>query len=281
MSLVNLQTILQEAQIGEYAVGNFDIFNLEMLKGVIQAAEEGNSPVILAYGEGFNDYVNLDDFAPMLISMAKKASVPVVVHLDHAIKFATILKAIHYGFTSVMVDASDQIFSENVQLTQKVIEICKTFNISVEAELGHVSGLGSMYQSDDYIYTDVKEAMEFVHKTGVNALAVAIGTVHGVYKKEPKLNYERLQQIKKAVDVPLVLHGGSGLSEDDFRETIRNGISKINIFTDLTLEAMKSISTNDNVKKLAYMDQCLKFTESVKQETLKKMNIFGSIGKAG
>ena len=280
MPLVNLE-VLQKAQKEKYGVGNFDIFNIEMLKGVLEAAEETKSPVILAYGEGFEEYIRIESFAPTLVDMAQNAKVPVVVHLDHAVNYDFVLRALNCGFTSIMIDASDKSLSENIAITKKVKAACKSFNASVEAELGHVSGLEGLYACDDYIYTDAKTAKTFVEETGIDALAIAIGTVHGVYKSEPKLNIERLKEIKAMLNTPLVLHGGSGLSTEDFRATIHHGIAKVNIFTDLMIAAMDCIRKNAADGKISFMKQCTMITEAVKQEAIKKMEIFESCGKAG
>jgi fructose-bisphosphate aldolase, class II len=280
MPLCNLQKVLAKAEKEKYGVGNFDVFNLEMLKGVLDAAEETRSPIILAYGEAFEALGPIESFAPAMVRLAEKATVPVVVHLDHSVNLEFILRAVHNGFTSVMIDASDKTIEENIEITKRVVEICRVFGISVEAELGHVSGLKGLYQNDDYIYTNVEEAKVFTAETGIDALAVAIGTVHGVYKEEPRLNLERLKEIRKAVKQFLVLHGGSGLSDEDFKNTIKYGITKVNIFTDLTLAAMDCIHKNSADIKLSYISQCVKIAEAVKLEAIKKMEIFGCCGKA-
>jgi len=280
MALCNLKSMLSKAQKEQYAVGNFDIFNIEMLKGVLDAAEETRSPVIIAYGEAFENLLPMESFARTVIDMAQRATVPVAVHLDHAVNFNLIVSAIHCGFTYVMIDDSDKPLEDNIEITQKVVEVCRALDVSVEAELGHVSGLGKLYQIDDHIYTDVQKAMYFVEQTQVDALAVSIGTVHGVPKEPPRLNLERLKEIHAAVSLPLVLHGGSGLSEQDFRNTIMNGICKVNIYTDLTLAAMGSIHNNAADTKLSYIKQCVMIAEAVKRETIRKMKLFGCCGKA-
>ncbi len=279
MPLVNLQSVLEKADKEKYAVGSFDVINTEMLQGVIAAAEETKSPVILAFAQSFEDTVAMDYLAPVMESMARRASVPVVVHLDHAVTFEYLSRAVSYGFTSVMIDASVMPFEDNVAITKKVIDLCRKADVSVEAELGHVSGGEAADNDDVYIYTDVSEASLFVKETGVDALAVAIGTVHGVYKNKPVLSLQRLNEIKQHIRIPIVLHGGSGLSDNDFREAISSGVSKINIFTDLTLAAMNSIR-RDIEKGLPYMGLCYNTAQAVKEETIKKIKLFGSNGKA-
>jgi fructose-bisphosphate aldolase, class II len=280
MPLTDLKTVLAEARKGRYAVGNFDVFNVEMVRGILDAAEETRSPVILAYGEAFEELAPMECFAQVMIGMARKATVPVVVHLDHAVGYELILRAVHCGFTSVMIDSSDKPLEVNIAATKKTVEVCRVFGVSVESELGHVSGLGDLYENDDSVYTDVREAERFAKETGIDALAVAIGTVHGVYKETPRLNIERLKELRAVVDLPLVLHGGSGLSPEDFQETIRQGICKVNIFTDLTLAAMRRIRADAGDAGLPYIKQCARIAGAVKDEAIGKMRIFGSCGKA-
>jgi fructose-bisphosphate aldolase class II len=279
MPLVNMNNMLEQAQKEHYGVGSFDVFNIEMLKGVLDAAEETRSPVILAYAEVFEELVSIESFAPVMVRMAQNATVPVAVHLDHAATLEFILRAVHNGFTSVMIDASEKPFKDNVTITNQVMQICRTFDVSVEAELGHVSGGEGLYKEDEYIYTDVKEAKQFVDETDVDALAVAIGTVHGVYKSTPKLSIDRLKAIKETIHKPIVLHGGSGLSDKDFQNTIVNGVSKVNIFTDLMLAAQQSIRSqlSDNT---SFLKQCINIADAVKDEAIKKIMVFGSNGKA-
>ncbi len=280
MPLVNLQKVLEQAERGNYGVGSFDVFNLETLCGVLEAAEEKKSPVIIAYGEEFDKLAGIENLATIMIRMAQNASVPVVIHLDHAMTYEYVLRAVNSGFSSVMIDASIKPLQENIDITQRVVQVCRTFNVSVEAELGHVSGLEGLYERDDYIYTDVNEAARFARETGIDALAVAIGTVHGVYKEKPRLNLQRLKEIKQAVKPYLVLHGGSGLSEDDFKHTIQNGISKVNIFTDLLVAAMDRIRRDADDRTISYTKQSVRIADAVKRETIRKMEIFGSCGKA-
>lgn len=279
MPLVNMHDMLIKAQKENYAVGGFDVFNTEMLMGIIAAAEEKKSPVILMFAQVFEETIDLESFAPVMVRMAQKASVPVAVHLDHAFTFDYLKSAVDCGFTSVMIDASEKPFEENVAATKKVMELCRAANVTVEAELGHVSGGEAEEIEDTYIYTDVSEAEKFVKETGVDALAVAIGTVHGVYKAKPVLSLSRLKEIKACTQIPIVLHGGSGLSDDDFKATIVNGVNKINIFTDLMQAAMGRIR-HDADKNLSYLNQCANIVDAVKNETIKKIRLIGSDGKA-
>lgn len=280
MSLVNMKEMLDQACHNKYAVGNFDVFNTEMVTGVIDAAEETKSPIIFAFGGEFENLAQIDDFAAYVRSAAKRASVPIALHLDHATEFSLVIRALKAGFTSVMVDASYQPFEDNIATTKKIVEICRELNVSVEAELGHVGGL-DCYEAESYgeSYTEVEEAVRFVRETGIDALAVAIGTVHGVYKSEPKLNIARLAELNEALAMPLVLHGGSGLTEEDLKKCVANGINKVNIFTDLTMAAMARM-TEDAGASMNYLAKCGRVRAAVKEVALQKMKVLGCTYKA-
>lgn len=281
MSLVNLAELLKPANEQKYAVGAFDVFSIEMASAVIRAAEETKSPVILAYVEAFDTLVSMESYVAFLRRLAEDASVPVCIHLDHATNLEIIQRAVRCGFSSVMIDASDKSFEENIATTAKVVGICKPLSISVESELGHVSGNEGMYADDTGVYTEVESAKEFVDRTGVDALAVAIGTIHGVYKSTPVLSFDRCAQIKSATNnLPLVIHGGSGLSDEDFRKVIAAGINKVNIFTDLTIAAMEYLKSDEITNKTHYFSASMQVTEIIKQATIAKLQRFGCIGKA-
>lgn len=281
MSLVNLAELLKPANEQKYAVGAFDVFSIEMASAVIRAAEETKSPVILAYVEAFDTLVSMESYVAFLRRLAEDASVPVCIHLDHATNLEIIQRAVRCGFSSVMIDASDKSFKENIAATAEVVGICKPLGISVESELGHVSGNEGMYADDTGVYTEVESAKEFVDRTGVDALAVAIGTIHGVYKSTPVLSFDRCAQIKSATNnLPLVIHGGSGLSDEDFRKVIAAGINKVNIFTDLTIAAMEYLKSGEVTNKTHYFSASMQVTEVIKQATIAKLQRFGCIGKA-
>ncbi|MFZ3071133.1 MAG: class II fructose-bisphosphate aldolase [Anaerolineaceae bacterium] len=281
MSLVNLSQLMQTANQKHFAVGAFDVFNCELAAGVIQAAEEVNSPLILAYVESFDSLIPMEAFAALLVRLAKESRVPVCIHLDHATNKPAIERAVACGFTSVMIDASTAPFEENVAITQEIVSLCHPKGVSVEAELGHVSGNTGMYLIDEPIYTDVDEAVEFVSQTHVDALAVAIGTVHGVYKSKPILSLDTCTKIKEATDnFPLVLHGGSGLSDDDFRNLIKCGINKVNIYTDLLLASLACLRQADLSGKEGYFNISKAVSGAVREEALKKILLFGSAGMA-
>ena len=242
--LVTTKEMLLKAQEGNYAVGAFNVENMEMVMAVIAAAEELNAPVIMQTTPSTVKYAGLDYYLANVATAAKNAKVPVAMHVDHGSSFSLAMQALRQGYTSIMIDGSHSVFEENIAITKSVVDACKPSNIPVEAELGKVGGKEDDLDGGDGGYTDPKEALEFVQKTGVNSLAVAIGTAHGVYKGEPKLDLDRLVEIRKIVDVPLVLHGASGLSEEAVKESIKRGICKVNFATELR------IAYTDGVKEL-------------------------------
>lgn len=284
--LVNMNQVLLPAKKGKYAVGLFNAVNLELARGIIAAAESTHSPVIMGTAEVLLPYGPLEEVSYYLIPMAKKANVPVVIHLDHGLKKETCLKALELGFSSIMYDCSTDSYEENVEKVKEMADIAHSYGATIEGELGHVgdnegSAEGDLQLDDpSRYYTDPKMAKDFVEKTGVDALAIAVGTAHGAYKLPPKLDFERIRTIAETVSVPLVLHGGSGLTDTDFRRAIQEGISKINIFTDINVAAVEA-----EFRKFEYMgkgiiDLIPAAVEAVKQETMKKMNLFSSVGKA-
>ena len=275
--LVTLREVLKDAQEKKYGVGLFNTVNLEMAKGVLAAAEELKSPVIIGTAEVLLPYASLEELAYFLVPMAKKASVPVVLHYDHGLTDKKIVEAMRLGFSSVMYDCSTDTYENNITRVAQMVKIADMFGASVEGELGHV-GANDESAGDDSIYTEPEQARDFAQRTGVDALAVAIGTAHGAYKEKPRLDIGRLAEISRTVPVPLVLHGGSGLSDEDFKNCVANGISKINIFTDINCAAAKA--AHDFYKEgCGLTDIQNQITEAVKQETMKKMRIFGSTGR--
>ena len=275
--LVTLREVLKDAQEKKYGVGLFNTVNLEMAKGVLAAAEELKSPVIIGTAEVLLPYAGLEELAYFLVPMAKKASVPVVLHYDHGLTDKKIVEAMRLGFSSIMYDCSTDTYENNIARVAQMVKIADMFGASVEGELGHV-GANDESAGDDSIYTEPEQARDFAQRTGVDALAVAIGTAHGAYKEKPRLDIGRLAEISRAVPVPLVLHGGSGLSDEDFKNCVANGISKINIFTDINCAAAKA--AHDFYKEgCGLTDIQNQITEAVKQETMKKMRIFGSAGR--
>ena len=232
--LVNLKDVLIPAQKGGYAVGLFNTTDTDMLEGVLAAAEELRAPVIIGTAEVLLPFGELKLIAPSVRAAAERATVPVVLHYDHGLTVERCIEALDLGFTSIMFDGSAGDADANIELTRKVVEMCHARGVTVEGEIGHV-GNADVEGDQDNNYTTPEEAKAFVEATGVDALAVAIGTAHGAYKHKPCLDLNRLAEIRSTIDTPLVLHGGSGLTDDDFRNTIKNGIAKVNIFTDLCL----------------------------------------------
>lgn len=277
--LVNLNEVLRKAQKGKYAVGLFNTTDTDILQAVIEAAEESNSPVILGTAEVLLPYGELKLIAPSVIAAAKRAKVPVVVHYDHGLTFDRCIEALKLGFSSIMFDGSAKPYEQNIAETREMVKIAHAFGATVEGEIGHV---GEAAKEDNLLtdmYTTPEEAKAYLEATGVDALAVAIGSAHGVYKKKPMLNIERLKEISSAVKVPLVLHGGSGLSDDDFKNTIRNGIAKVNIFTDLCLAGERAYKDGEE-KKLGYLETRNLKVEYIKEAVKHKMALFGSVNKA-
>lgn len=231
MSLVTLNTLLQRAEKNGVATGAFSVGNMEMILGALKAAEETNTPIILQIAEVRLPTSPLKIIGPMMVAAAENASVDVCVHLDHGLNYSTVEEALDLGFTSVMLDGSLLSFEDNISLTQKVVEKAKEYGASVEAELGVVGGNEGDGKGHSIQYTDPSLALEFTQKTGIDALAVAIGNAHGNYPVAPKLRFDVLNEIHNICPTPLVLHGGTGITSDDFRNCIRNGVRKINIAT--------------------------------------------------
>ena len=252
MPLLDMKSLLEKAKKEKYGVGAFSIANMEMIMGTIKAAEELNSPIILQIAEVRLNYSPLYLIGPMMLEAAKNAKVPVAVHLDHGMTLEKIKEALELGFTSVMIDGSQYPLEENIEITKKVIEEAKKYGATVESEIGRVGGSEDGKENHGIVHTDVAEAEKFYNETNVNALAVAIGNAHGVYKGDPELNFEILDSINKTLDVPLVLHGGSGISKEDFRHCIELGIHKINVATSTFNSVEKNVretyGSNENQK---------------------------------
>ncbi len=277
--LVNLNDVLKKAQAEHYGVGLFNTTDTDMAQAVIEAAEEMQSPVVIGTAEILLPFGELKLLAPSLRALAERASVPVVLHYDHGLTFDRCIEALKLGFSSIMFDGSAGDSDKNIENTAEMVKIAHSFGASVEGEIGHVGNAIDGDGVEDDMYTTPEEAVEFVKATGVDALAVAIGTAHGVYKTKPKLDIERLKKIREACDTPLVLHGGSGLTDDDFRNTIAGGIAKVNIFTDLCVagaEAMKKGIAEDK----GYLEIRNMKVEEIKKAVIRKMELFGSKGKA-
>lgn len=276
--LVNMNKIMELAEKSSIAIAAFNVPSLEMVRGVISAAEELQLPVIIQHTEGHSKYITLEEIAPIMIRYAKEASIPVCVHLDHGATYEECMRAIKCGFTSVMYDASTKAFEENVAETKRVVETAHAFGVTVEAELGHMlnseigAGEARATTTESYQYTDVDMAERFVKETGVDTLAIAVGTVHGIYIEKPVLNLERVKEIKERVNIPLVLHGGSGLSDTDYATAIENGIRKINYYTYMNNAAGKAIAEKVKVDdEFTFFDEYMELAKDAIYHDAKKM----------
>ena len=257
--MVNLSTLLTDARQGNYAVGSFNIYNYETIRGVIEAGRELGFPTIVAFGENYLTNMEPDEVAALVETMAQKTEIPVALHLDHCKSFANIVKAVRAGFTSVMYDGSSLPFAENLKKTAEIVAIAHAAGVSVEAELGALAGGEfSNEEAAEEIYTNPGQAAQFVTATQVDALAVSIGTIHGMYKGTPKIDVGVLKKIAAVTDIPLVLHGGSGTPEETVRECIRNGIAKINVNTEIsmyTVEKLKELLNSGTSYHLSQLAQ--------------------------
>ena len=237
--LVNTKEILINAQAGKYAVAAFNVYSLETVQAAIRVAERENQPVIIALGERYFPTVDVEGFAALVKAIAEKSRVPIALHLDHAYEKESIIRAIRSGFTSVMFDGSAYEIEENILRTKEIVEIAHMAGVSVEAEIGSLAkGDFSDEEEGDGTLTDPQSAKDFVAKTGVDFLAAAIGTVHGMYKGEPKIDLPLLEKIGQAVDVPLVLHGGSGTPDAIVKQAVQLGICKVNVNTEVSMAAV-------------------------------------------
>lgn len=287
--LANLNDVLIPARKNKYAVGLFNAVNLEMARGIIAAAEETGSPVIMGTAEVLLPYGPLEDLSYFLIPMAKRAKVPVVIHYDHGLTYEKCVEALKLGFTSIMYDCSTDSYEENIKKVKEMADIAHSYGATIEGELGHVGdNPDSAEENPSYegketdpsvYYTQPKQAKDYVLRTGVDALAIAVGNAHGAYKLPPKLDFGRIDTIANTIPTPLVLHGGSGLSDSDFNRAIEIGISKVNIFTDINVAAVKAIV--DNCKNTGKgMTEMIPYEiEAVRAETIKKMELFKSVGR--
>lgn len=280
--LVNMNDILLPAKEEHYGVGFFNAVNVEMARAVIETAEELHSPVMIGTAEVLLPTTNLNLVADYLLPMAREASVPVAVHYDHGLTFDRCMQALRLGFSSVMFDCSTKSYEDNVEAVAEMVKICHGMGVTVEGELGHVGdneGAGKLAKPSDY-FTDPDMAVDYVKKTGIDALAIAVGNAHGDYKFPPKLDFERISVISERTGLPLVLHGGSGLSDDDFREAVKRGICKINIFTDLD-KAGKNGVARGLEEGAASMCSLIPYEiEAMKAVVSEKIYLFGSVGKA-
>ncbi|MGM9925868.1 MAG: class II fructose-bisphosphate aldolase [Bacillus sp. (in: firmicutes)] len=285
MPLVSMTEMLNKALEGKYAVGQFNINNLEWTQAILAAAEEEKSPVILGVSEGAARHMSGFKTVVMMVQGLledMKITVPVAIHLDHGSSFEKCKEAIDAGFTSVMIDASHHPFEENVETTKAVVEYAHAKGVSVEAELGTVGGQEDDVIADGVIYADAQECKELVEKTGIDCLAPALGSVHGPYKGEPNLGFKEMEEIKDLTNMPLVLHGGTGIPEADIQKAISLGTSKINVNTENQIVFAKKVREVLAADSEVYDPR--KFMqpgrEAIKQTVIEKIREFGSNNKA-
>lgn len=282
--LLNMKQLLKVAKEHKFAVGAFNVADSNFLRVVVEEAEENNSPAIIAVHPDELKFVK-DEFFTYVLNRMKGSPVPFVLHLDHGDSLASVMRAIHAGFSSVMIDGSLLPFEENIKLTKQVVDISHLVNVSVEGELGTIGNTGTTIEGGvtEVIYTKPEDAREFVEKTGVDTLAVAIGTCHGIYPKDvkPKLRMDVLKSIKEVVDIPLVLHGGSSNPDSEIAEAVKIGIQKVNISSDYKFafykKCRKILSETELWDPNAIYPECI---DAAKDVVRKKMQLFGSIGKA-
>ena len=275
--IVSTREMLLKAQREKYAVPAFNFHNLETIQVIVEAAAEMNSPLILAGTPGTFEYGGRDYLQAIIETAARKYSIPIAIHLDHHETFESIKKSIDLGTKSVMIDASHHPFEENIELVSKVVEYAHRYDVTVEAELGRLGGQEDdlVVDEKDSFFTNPDAAVEYAERTRIDSLAVAIGTAHGLYKSEPKLDFERLEEIRKKVSIPLVLHGASGVSVQDVRKCISLGITKVNIATELKIPfsdelrkyLMENTEANDPRKYMA------KAKEEMKKVVIEKINM--------
>lgn len=283
MALVTTKQLLLDAQKGGYAVGAFNVENMEMVQAVVAAAEELRSPVIMQTTPSTVKYANLNYFYENVKVAAQESSVPVVIHLDHGNSFELAMQAYRTGYTSIMIDGSHEGFEDNIALTSAVVKACHPGEVPIEAELGKVGGKeDDLEGGEGNPYTVPSEAVEFVNATDVDSLAVAIGTAHGVYKGIPKLDVERLSEIREVVSIPLVLHGTSGVPDEAVKDCISRGICKVNYATELRIAFTKGVKEYMEKNPDAFDPKKYNSAgrEEVKQYVMSKIKVCGSVDKA-
>ena len=284
MPLVNMRDMLQHAYHHRYAVGGFDLVSLDFLEAIMAAGEAQRSPLILSLAESHFEYYDFELAMAAAEQAAKRASIPVAIHLDHGASFESAVKAINLGCNGVMVDASHEAFDGNVAMTKKIVDMAHACGVPVEGELGYVAGVegeDAEKHPGEVVYTSVEEAKAYVEQTGVDFLAVSIGTVHGRMKGEPVLDFERLQQINNALNTPLVIHGGTGLSDEQFSTLIKNGVAKINYYTALADAAGNKMRENVALDaRCGYTGIVKDIQQAMRNEIERCMVHWGSAGQA-
>lgn len=284
MALVSMTEILHKAQQGKYAIGAFNANNMEIIQAIIEAAEKENSPVIMQASQGAIKYAGLEYITGIVKIAAAANNVPVALHLDHGTDFEQIIRCIRSGFSSVMYDGSKHSLEDNITETKKILEIARPIGVSVEAELGKIGGTEDdiTVSEKEALYTDPEEALRFVKETQIECLAIAIGTAHGQYKGEPRLDFERLKKIKEMIKIPIVLHGSSGVPDEAIKKAIELGVCKVNIDTNIReafVGAMRKVIAKDSneIDPRKILGPAREATVEIIRE---KIRLFGSSGKA-
>ncbi|GCL74285.1 class II fructose-bisphosphate aldolase [Paenibacillus naphthalenovorans] len=280
--LVPMKEILTHAVQNHYAVGSFDVPNLETATAVLEAAQENVSPVVIAVPETFFPFQQFEVFVKAIRLLAEPLDIPVALILDHGRSYDSCMRAIHAGMTTVMFDGSDLPYDENLAITKEIVKVAHSLGITVEAEVGHVARNGLTSEEISKLLTNPAQAAEFVNETQVDCLAVAVGTIHGKYKGEPKIHFDLLEQIQRATQIPLVLHGGSSTGEENLQRAISFGIRKINIYTDMAVAAKESVVSllEQNDPKTRINDILIATKQSFGQVAGYYMRLFGSAGHA-
>lgn len=282
MPLATSKQMLLDAQKGGYAVGAFNAENMEMVQAIIAAAEELHAPVMIQTTPGTIKYAGLDLYYANVSAAARNASVPVAMHLDHGNSYELAVQALRAGYTSIMIDGSKEVLEKNIAVTKSVVSACAPCGIPVEGELGRVGGKEDDTESAGTGYTDPGEAVRFVAETGVSSLAVGVGTAHGVYKAKPVLNVELISTLRKVLTTPMVLHGASGLTDDDIRNCISRGICKVNFATELRIAFSNAVKEylKEDPSVLDPKKYGAKAREAVKKQVMERMKVCGCDGKA-
>jgi len=284
MPLVHMGDMLRHAYENRYAVGAFDVVSLDFITGVVAAAEATQAPVIISLAESHFEYFDFELLMAAVVRAAQRTPVPVAIHLDHGESLESAVRSVNLGCTGVMVDASSLPLDENIAHTRTVVEMAHACGIPVEGELGYVPGVegeDAERHPGEVVYTTVEEATRYRDETGVDFLAVSIGTVHGRMKGEPQLDFERLAQINRSLGIPLVIHGGTGLSDAQFRQLIDNGVTKINYYTALADAAGACIQDNGQAaSRSGYTTLVRGVPEAVQREAMRCIEVWGSAGRS-
>ena len=281
--LVNTKEMLEQARIGKYAIPHFNINNLEWTRFILEECNKNNSPVILGVSEGAGKYMGGFNVISAMVSELVKSldiKVPVALHLDHGSSIESCISAIDNGFTSVMIDASKYELEENIRITKEVVEYAKKYNVTVEAEVGHIGGTEDGI-TDELAYAKVEDAVRLYKETNIDSIAPALGSVHGLYKGEPKLDFDKMKEIAELTSIPLVLHGGTGIDDEKIKKAIQSGICKLNINTELQIEwateVRKYVNSNDEYdpRKIIKSGEL-----AIKNAIENKIKLLGSLNKS-